>query len=79
MKREVDTNVSEQGVRFCCPCYRSVQGMSRRSESKTNITCLKVKVKVVYFMSITRDSNTTDILEVDDALILPPISINAPF
>ena len=39
VKRGVGTNVSEQGARFCCPCYCSVPRMSRRSESKTNITC----------------------------------------
>ena len=32
----------------------------------------KVKVKQPYFTSITRDSNSTDKLEVDGALILPP-------
>ena len=33
---------------------------------------LKVKIRQPYFMSITYDSNSTDKLEVDGALILPP-------
>ena len=33
---------------------------------------LKVKIWQPYFMSITYDSNSTDKLEVDGALILPP-------
>ena len=39
----------------------------------------KGKGKATIFTSITRDSNSTDKLEADGALILPPLSINAPF
>ena len=40
---------------------------------------LKVKVWQPHFMLITYDSNSTDKLKVDGALILPPCSISALF
>ena len=40
---------------------------------------LKVKAWEPHFMSITHGSNSTDKLEVDGALILPPCSISVLF
>ena len=60
--------------------YHTIKFMSLKLHTRKHGT-VKPKRKGMepYFMSITHGSNSTDKLEVDGALILPPCSISVLF